>query len=133
MPISVCRRSSQPDLYQLWNSSFLKHKLAVELGHAAVLFVLFKALGSRPQLLFAGVFCDAELLEVVLGLVGDDLVLQDQMMLRTTELHALAAGKNLMPAVLLIPLGQRGGHVHLLDDVPPSHPGVVRAKRDLPL
>jgi hypothetical protein len=44
------------------------------------------------------------LLEVVLGIVGDNLVMQDQMMLRTVELHALATGENLMPAVLLVPL-----------------------------
>src|SRR5580704_10700193 len=53
------------------------------------------------------------------------------MMLRAAELHALPAGENLMPAVLFVPLAQRGGHMHLLDDVPPTHPGVVSAKRNL--
>src|SRR5580692_8627877 len=55
------------------------------------------------------------------------------MMLRAAELHALPAGENLMPAVLFVPLAQRGGHMHLLDDVPPTHPGVVSAKRNLTL
>src|SRR5580700_6626522 len=50
------------------------------------------------------------------------------MMLRAAELHALPAGENLMPAVLFVPLAQRGGHMHLLDDVPPTHPGVVSAQ-----
>src|SRR5580658_2336229 len=53
------------------------------------------------------------------------------MMLRAAELHALPAGENLMPAMLFVPLAQRGGHMHLLDDVPPTHPGVVSAKRNL--
>src|SRR5438874_364733 len=38
-----------------------------------------------------------------------------------------------MPAVLFVPLGQRCRHVHLLDDVPPTHAGVVSAERDLTL
>ena len=42
----------------------------------------------------------------------------------------LAAGEDLVTAVLLVPLGQRGGHVHLLDDVAPAHAGVVRAEAD---
>src|SRR5579864_4483526 len=43
----------------------------------------------------------------------------------------LAAGENLVLAVLVVPLGQRGGHMHLLDDVAPANPGVVRAEGDL--
>ena len=35
-----------------------------------------------------------------------------------------------MAAVLLIPLGEGGGHVHLLDDVPPADAGVVGAEGD---
>src|SRR5579864_902802 len=66
-------------------------------------------------------------------MVADNLVLQNQMMFGTAEVDAFAAGKNLMPAVLLVPLGQRGGHVHLLDDVPPSHSSVVSAKGNLSL
>src|SRR5437879_4795461 len=49
------------------------------------------------------------------------------------HLHFLAARKNLVPPMLFIPLGQRSSHVHLLDDVPPSHARVVSAERNLPL
>ena len=45
--------------------------------------------------------------------------------------HLLAAGEDLVAAVLLIPLGQSGRHVHLLDDVAPAHARVVRAEADL--
>ena len=38
-----------------------------------------------------------------------------------------------MAAMLLIPFGEGGGHVHFLDDVPPSHAGVVGAEADLAL
>ena len=33
--------------------------------------------------------------------------------------------------MLLVPLGEGGGHVHLLDDVAPAHAGVVGAEADL--
>ena len=45
--------------------------------------------------------------------------------------HLLAAGEDLVAAVLLVPLGQRGGHVHLLNDVAPADAGVVGAEADL--
>src|SRR5580700_11025295 len=47
------------------------------------------------------------------------------------HLHFLAARKNLVTPVLFIPLGERGRHVHLLNDVPPPHSRVVRAERNL--
>src|SRR5229473_8161743 len=49
------------------------------------------------------------------------------------HLDFLAARKNLVPPMLLIPLGQGSGHVHLLNNVPPPHPSVVSAERYLPL
>src|SRR5208283_3722663 len=49
------------------------------------------------------------------------------------HLHFLPARKNLVPPVLFIPFGQGSRHVHLLNDVPPPHPGVVSAERNLPL
>ena len=48
------------------------------------------------------------------------------------ERHLLAAGEDLVTAVLLVPLGEGRGHVHLLDDVPPADAGVVGAEGDLP-
>src|SRR5215471_2298685 len=53
-------------------------------------------------------------------------------MLGAAKLHSLAPGEYLVPSVLLIPPGQRGGHMHLLNDVPPSYTGIVSAKRDFP-
>ena len=49
------------------------------------------------------------------------------------ERDLLAAGEDLVPAVLLVPLGERGRHVHLLDDVPPADARVVGAEADLAL
>ena len=49
------------------------------------------------------------------------------------EADLLAAGEDLVTAVLLVPLGEGGGHVHLLDDVAPAHAGVVGAEADLAL
>ncbi len=43
----------------------------------------------------------------------------------------LTAGEDLVASMLFVPLGQRGGHVHLLDDVSPTHTGVVGAEADL--
>jgi hypothetical protein len=36
-----------------------------------------------------------------------------------------------MPPVLFVPLGERRGHVHFLDDVAPAHARVIRAQADL--
>ena len=44
------------------------------------------------------------------------------------HLHVLAAREDFMTSVLLVPLGERGRHVHLLDDVAPAHAGVVGAE-----
>ena len=49
------------------------------------------------------------------------------------ERHVLVAGEDLVAAVLLVPLGERGRHVHLLEDVPPADAGVVGAEGDLTL
>src|SRR5579872_2218574 len=54
------------------------------------------------------------------------------MVLAGREFDLLAAGIDLMAAMLVVPLRQRGGHVHLLDDVPPADAGVVGAEADLP-
>ena len=54
-------------------------------------------------------------------------------MVLARHLHFLAAGEDLVPAVLLVPLGERRRHVHLLDDVPPADAGVVGAEGNLAL
>jgi hypothetical protein len=46
------------------------------------------------------------------------------------QVDGLATGDDLVPALLFIPLAQRGGHVHLFDDVAPTDAGVRRAEAD---
>ena len=53
------------------------------------------------------------------------------MLLARRQVHVLAAGDDFVPALLLVPLGERRRHVHLLDDVAPAHAGVVRAEGNL--
>ena len=49
----------------------------------------------------------------------------------SVEGNLLAAGEDFVLALFGVPLGERGGHVHLLDDVAPAHTGVIRAEADL--
>src|ERR1017187_2360174 len=44
------------------------------------------------------------------------------------EADFLTAGEDLVLAILLVPLGKRGRHVHFLDDVPPADAGIVSAE-----
>src|SRR5256714_13940912 len=45
----------------------------------------------------------------------------------------LAAGEDLVAAVILVPFGEGGRHVHLLDDLAPADAGVVGAEGNLAL
>ena len=63
----------------------------------------------------------------------DVRLIQLQLMAGIVENDLLAAGKDFMTAVLLIPLGERCGHVHFLDDIAPAHAGVIGAEADLAL
>src|SRR5437870_7557 len=54
-------------------------------------------------------------------------------MRRRRQGYGLAAGEDLVAAVLVVPLGERRRHVHLLDDVAPADAGVVRAEGNLAL
>src|ERR1700722_17556090 len=130
-------RSSELDLYQLWSRLFFQSELAVELRHAEILLVprvvRFVPLGPCPQLFLASIFCDTKLFEIMLGLIGHNLVFQHQVMLGAAEFHILAAGENFVPAMLFVPLGQSRGHMHLLNDLAPTYTGVVSAKRDFTL
>ena len=58
------------------------------------------------------------------------LLVKQEGVLRVAHADLLSTGKDLVPAVLLVPLGEGGGHVHLLDDVAPAHAGVVGAEGD---
>src|SRR5438309_1187589 len=60
---------------------------------------------------------------------GVGIQLQADRSLANTDV--LSAREDLMAAMLVIPLSERGSHVHLLDDVSPAHTGVVRAEADL--
>ena len=48
-----------------------------------------------------------------------------QLVRRILQTDFLAPGKDLMAPMLFVPLGERGRHMHLLDNVAPSHTGVV--------
>src|SRR5258706_2175566 len=54
-------------------------------------------------------------------------------MLLAREVYLFTAGEDFVTAVLFIPFGKRGRHVHLLDDIAPAYPGIVCAERDLAL
>ena len=70
--------------------------------------------------------------KVSLAAAVDVSLVQDQVvLLLLLDTDLLAAGEDLVTAVLLVPLGEGGGHVHLLDDVAPAYAGVVRAEADL--
>ncbi len=85
---------------------------------------------AGANLLFTGVLGDAEVVESVVGFRVDMLHVESQIVAHLAHADLLATGEDLMAAVLLIPLGEGGGHVHLLDDVAPAHAGVVGAEGD---
>src|SRR5690348_9328248 len=126
-------RSDRVERHQPFDWLLAQDVLAVELRHLRVLGVLFQFRLASAELLFARVLRDAQLLEGVVGGCVHMLLVQDQRVLRALHADLLAAGEDLMPSVLLVPLGERGRHVHLLDDVPPADAGVVRAEADLAL
>ena len=85
---------------------------------------------ARANLFFAGVFGDAQVVEGVVGFGVDVVHVEDQLVAHMGHADFFAAGEDLVTAVLLIPLGEGGGHVHLLDDVAPADAGVVGAEAD---
>ena len=56
-----------------------------------------------------------------------------QRVLVALQVDVLAFGVDFVLAVRLVPLGHGRVLVHVLDDLPPSHAGVVRAEADLAL
>src|SRR5438270_2847602 len=110
----------------------LEHFLAVELGHAGVFGVLLDLRIACADLFFAGVLRDAGLVEGVVGGGVDVGFVEDEVVGGFLfEADLLTAGEDLVTSVLLVPLGEGGGHVHLLDDVAPADARVVRAEADL--
>src|SRR5437016_8423427 len=59
------------------------------------------------------------------------LLIQAQLVAGFRESDSLATSKNLMAAMLLVPFGEGGGHVHFFDDVPPAYARIVGAEADL--
>ena len=93
----------------------LEDLLAVELGHLRVLGVLLQLCVAGADFFLARVLGDAGLLERVVGGGVDVLLVENQVVLvLLLEADLLATGEDLVTSVLLIPLGERGGHVHLL-------------------
>src|SRR6476646_1989556 len=50
------------------------------------------------------------------------------MMLGVRQRNAVVSGKDFMTPVLVVPLGERRGHVHFLDNVAPADAGVIGAE-----
>src|SRR5579872_2368388 len=109
---------------------FFENLLAIERHHASVFGLLFHFGIARANLFFASVLGNAQLVERGVGAGVDVLFHQLQLVGRVLQADILAAGKDLMASMLVVPLGEGGRHVHLLDDVPPAHASVVRAERD---
>src|SRR5271166_1351348 len=107
-------------------SGLLQHQLLVELPR----LLGFPSQLAPPLLLFR---CGHW--NVVLALAdADGVILVDlQRVLVASQVDVLALGVNLVLAVGLVPLGDRGVLVHVLDDVPPPDARVVSAERNLAL
>src|ERR1017187_1213510 len=121
------------DLHQVRPRLLLEHVLTVELHHAVLLLPVLLLRVARASLLLARVLGNAQAIEVVLLSGGDVLLAQHQRVRLRRQRYRLAAGEDLVLPVLLVPFGKSGGHVHLLDDVPPADSGIVGAERNLAL
>src|SRR5581483_9160175 len=110
----------------------LQNNLPIQRRHAGVVRGIVLLLGiTGANLFFACVLGNTELVEIVLLLVGHDLIFQNQRMALVFEINFFSTGEDLVTAVLLVPLGERRRHVHLLDDVSPAHARVVGTERNL--
>ena len=112
---------------------FLQHVLAVELGHPLVLaapafFASARARSFSSRAVLAMPFSSRS---VCLPLATASAIELQACARSSSSVDLLAAGEDLVTAVLLVPLGERGRHVHLLDDVPPADARVVGAEADL--
>ncbi len=91
----------------------------------------FSLLSRALDLLFAGVLGNAQIVQRMVGLRVDVGHVQLEFVAYLRHANLLAARKDLVPAVLLVPLGQSRGHVHFLNNVAPAHARVVSAEADL--
>src|SRR5271166_2505197 len=102
----------------------------VEREHAGVLGLLLELRVAGLELLLARVLGDAEIVERGIGFRVDVFLNQSERVIGRRQRDLLVAGEDLVTSVLLVPLGESRGHVHLLDDVAPAHAGVVGAEAD---
>src|SRR5215469_1058881 len=107
---------------------FFQNLLAIERLHAGIFGVLLQLGIPSADLLFARGLGNAQIIERVVALGIYVFEIELQLVGRVLQADFLAAGEDLMASMLLVPLGQRGGHVHLLDDVAPAHTGVIGAE-----
>src|SRR5437763_10388473 len=105
--------------------------LAIKLFHLRVFCALLELLVAGAQLLFTGGLGDAQLVERSVAPGMNVLFIQAQIVTVVCQPDFLAASKDFMTAMLLIPLGEGGGHVHLLNNVAPAHTGVIGAEANL--
>src|ERR1700693_5082875 len=79
---------------------FLQHNFAIKRSHAGVVGRIFLLLGvASSHLFFTRVLGHAQLVEIVLFFVGDQLFLEQQPMLYRFHLHVLAAGEDFVASV----------------------------------
>src|SRR5262249_4538805 len=121
-----------------WNETTLRlglfeDVLTIERFHASVVRRLLELLVTGPELFFARRAGDTQLIERVVAVGLDMRFVQLELVAALSQAHGLAACEDLVAAMLVIPLGQRGRHVHLLDNVAPPHAGVIRTETDLAL
>src|SRR5271167_4504786 len=65
--------------------------------------------------------------------ISNQLILEQQRVRGRFHFYILPARNDLMPSMLLVPLGQCRGHMHLFDNVPPTHASVVSTEGNLAL
>src|SRR5215469_4409193 len=104
--------------------------LAIEFLHACILSVALEFLIAGAQLLFTRGLGDAQVVQGGVASGVDVLFIQLQLVAAVRQANFLAAGKDLVASMLVVPLGEGRGHVHFLDDVAPAHAGVIGAEAD---
>ena len=104
------------DLHERGAGLFLKHVLAVEFHHALVLGLLLEFGVAGADLLFARGLGDAQAVEIVLLLGGDDLLAEDEGVVAAAQGHGLAAGEDFVAAVR-VEFGKSTGTVLKYTDI----------------
>src|SRR5713226_7230298 len=123
--VAICRSDCRSDRAQRNESTFIRSRrlffqdnFPIKLRHACVVgrvvldLVVLGLLVAGPQLFFACPLRDAQLVEIVLHFVGDDLFPQVERVLFVFHVDFLAAREDLVTSMLFVPLGERRGHVH---------------------